>query len=160
MPNTTQQLVELLEPYLNLCYKHKNFDFCDIKDYRLKIDKQLLISSIIYLLTHDKEGKPVKENDEPCILGGESEELKKIKGRIKVYSCKSFLEDPENEFFDYEIARFKDFIINRDEYYKARAEARYAPKTKAQAFLSYENLTLATTDFEAFCKLLIGELSK
>ncbi len=119
--NTTEKLVKLLQPYLPDEYKDLSHEV---------LDGSLLFNIILWLLTHTKEGKPVKDGDVPCILGGEVEKEE----NTKVFANGIQISEVNS-------------------------------KTKARAFLSYENLTLATmekvgdkTGFEVFKVLLIEEL--
>ena len=107
----------------------------------LEIDEDYIstvfVLDVIAMLTHTTEGKPCKDGDVPCVLGELNPNIKKMEGLIKEW------EGLESELI------YRG-MLERD--YKER-------KTKAQAFLSYENLQLATTDFEAFLEKFLGELT-
>lgn len=136
--NTTEKLVKLLEPYLPKDWEWQKQGFIidnqiiELKDSESQKAIGLpTLEEIIFLLTHTKEGKPVKEGDVPCILGD----------RLVCSYCKG--EGCSTNGNHSQCPECQDLLL----------------PTKAQAFItSYENLTLATSDFKAFMVLLIEEL--
>ena len=128
MPTTTQRIIELLEPHLPKEYQGMQSSHEVLED-----DQPLLFNIIIWLLTHTSEGEPCKDGDVPCVLGELNPNIKKMEGLIKEW------EGLESELI------YRG-MLERD--YKER-------KTKAQVFLSYENLQLGE---KAFMEKFLGEL--